>query len=595
MRVLTFMTALWLVMASMGCNSLLGNHEHGISTGSGGAIAEVTTGGASGTGGGGAGGATGNASAGSAGGDLSGPAATDGGDQNETGVDGPIVDAPGAELGACTNQCTAGAAQCASGGVQICKFQNGCAQWVTTAPCGANQACAVGTDGIPACQCKSNVCTQVGTVCQDAQAVATCAKDANGCFAIATSACDPGKSCSGMAPNATCALTCADSCSSGQKACMNGQLATCTLGGNGCRAYGTPVACGARQTCMGAAGSGACTCNADPTCAAAGNICTSATSTATCTADAQGCVYQSASSTCTGQGCVSGSCSGVCAPAAMQCVTGSNVTQTCGTNGQWGTATACPVATPICSGPGVCGVCAIGTTKCAATGNAVQVCGASGQWGTASACNAQACVTGKCVGICAPGATQCAAGSPKLQTCNSDGTWSSGIVTINQCGAVCSPATAQCVGPAGASQQTCDVNGQWGTAVVVAGKCGTVCSPGSTQCSGAVLQTCGSTGQWLTGAVTAGSCGAVCTPGFSGCGFAGSGSTAAWTCYPGNGACWWTWSAPNLVYQELCTASGQWTTNYCTTQCAGSGGGTFYSCKSLSVNSGTCINGGICP
>src|SRR5258708_23955451 len=135
-----------------------------------------------------------------------------------------------------------------------------------------------------------------------------------------------------MAPSAACSLTCTDSCSQGQKSCVSGGLATCTLGANGCWAYSTPVACASHQSCTGAAGAGACMCNQDPVCTTAGNICTSTTATATCSADPQGCIYKSAAATCTNQTCVNGQCSGVCAPSQAQC---SGATpQTC-VNGTW--------------------------------------------------------------------------------------------------------------------------------------------------------------------------------------------------------------------------------------------------------------------
>jgi hypothetical protein len=89
-------------------------------------------------------------------------------------------------------------------------------------------------------------------------------------------------------------------CSQGQTACVSGGLATCTLGSNGCWAFGTPVGCAsAHQTCTVSAGLPACTCKTDPVCTAAGNTCAGSTMLANCGQDQQGCFYASTMLTCT--------------------------------------------------------------------------------------------------------------------------------------------------------------------------------------------------------------------------------------------------------------------------------------------------------
>lgn len=107
------------------------------------------------------------------------------------------------------------------------------------------------------CTCAADpVCSTTSNTCASTSTLATCAKDAQGCFfESGTSACSNG-ACSGGA-------CCTNACSSGQTECVGGQIATCALGGNGCYAYGTAAACpGANQTCAGAAGSATCTCTA---------------------------------------------------------------------------------------------------------------------------------------------------------------------------------------------------------------------------------------------------------------------------------------------------------------------------------------------
>ncbi len=106
----------------------------------------------------------------------------------------------------CTDACVVGQSECANETVQMCQTQaNGCSQWVTIQMCGLRQTCSVS-----------------GTT-------------------------------------ASCAPVCTDSCNQGQSECVNDQIARCTLGNNGCRAYGPPTACpGVRQRCTGAAGSAQC-------------------------------------------------------------------------------------------------------------------------------------------------------------------------------------------------------------------------------------------------------------------------------------------------------------------------------------------------
>jgi len=258
-------------------------------------------------------------------GDATADSATDATMATASGVDsgtegGSVGLAP--DGSACTNACTAGLTQCAVGVVQSCQTgANGCTQWVTTTTCGTHETCTVtGADAgaTASCVCNSSECTEVGTVCQDSQTVATCAKDVSGCFyAASTSPCTAPMSCSGLTPSAACSLTCTNSCTQGQKSCVSGGLVTCTLGSNGCLAYSAPVACGAHQSCTGATGAATCSCNPNE-CVSANPVCAGSTAVATCGLDAQGCYYAVTSTACSAsQTCGGGSCN--CNPGLTNC------------------------------------------------------------------------------------------------------------------------------------------------------------------------------------------------------------------------------------------------------------------------------------
>jgi len=230
------------------------------------------------------------------------------GDGRET-SDAPVADSSPMDAiaetssAACTNTCTAGLTECAAGGgsVETCQTQSsGCTGWTVTTTCGSHETCST-TEGTATCTCDSTVCTQAGAQCESTTTLATCAKDTNNCLYVAsTSPCTSPETCGGTAPDAACALTCSNSCSSGQTSCISGELATCTLQGNGCYAYGTPAGCpSSHQTCTGAAGSAVCACNTDPVCGTTlGNVCVSTADVATCSADSQGCIFESTSSMC---------------------------------------------------------------------------------------------------------------------------------------------------------------------------------------------------------------------------------------------------------------------------------------------------------
>ena len=356
-----------MAMAAMACNGLLGNDSVSLWSGNDGGQNDGTLGDT------GAG-----ASVGDEGGDgtVDASMADESADTTMDATSAPETSSDatsdsGTDGGACTDECTAGAAECASGGgaIQKCEVQaNGCTQWVTTSTCGAHQACTGGS--APSCACTSSICAQAGAVCQDGQTLATCTIDGSSCpYVASTSTCPGAQSCSGTAPSAACSLTCTSSCTSGQTSCVSGGLATCTLGTNGCWAYGPPATCpSAYQTCTGSAGSAACTCKADAVCTTVGPACVSNSSLASCARDGYGCVYKASSSTCSNGACSGPSGSAACctntctigaAPACLS--TSSTQIQACATGGNGCTAlsaTACSsglvcerYATPACVDP----------------------------------------------------------------------------------------------------------------------------------------------------------------------------------------------------------------------------------------------------
>jgi len=109
----------------------------------------------------------------------------------------------------------------------------------------------------------------------------------------------------------------------------------------------------------------------------------------------------------------------VCGPAATQC-SGSSV-QTCGLNGQWESAVACPNDAPFCNALGLCNICQNGTTRCLFNG--VQTCTA-GTWGDTVACPASTpnCAAGVCgqppsCQVSAAGTSTCGPGGSGTESC----------------------------------------------------------------------------------------------------------------------------------------------------------------------------------
>jgi hypothetical protein len=430
----------------------------------------------------------------------------------------------------CTDSCTQGQTSCVAGGLQTCTLgKNGCWAYGPPAVCGAHQTCT-GAAGSAACTCNTDpACSGAGGTCVSSTTLSTCSTDAQNClYQSATSTCVNG-ACAGGA-------CCANGCTQGQTSCVLGQLATCTLGANGCWAYGLPGGCGAHGSCTGAPGTGACTCNTSPFCSTAGTACADATTLVTCSVDAQHCVYEAATSTCPAPGFCSGmapnaSCMAVCTDSCEQgqttCVEGQLATCTfangcwafglptpCGTNETCTAVTgaaACTCAAPFsscgdagtcntdtssdsnnCGGCGtVCGgvspACCNG--QCVDTNSNPNDCGTCGTVCTNGACGSGTC----CVNSCARGDTECAS-STTFESCalGSNGCWAYGT-TSTSC-----LQNQLCTGPVGKATCSC--------AAPYAALCGGVCTDTTSNPTN-----CGQCGTVCGAGCQAGTCVAGCT------------------------------------------------------------------------------------
>ncbi len=343
--------------------------------------------------------------------------------------------------------------------------------------------------------------------------------------------------------------------------------------------------------------------------------------------------YQNTGSACVNSACVAGTCQGVCSPQAIQCM--GNGVQTCDAMGAWGTAAACPAATPFCNPTGICGVCANGTTQCSAGG--VQTC-VAGAWLAPVACSGQACSNGVCTGTCAPNATECSGNS--VQTCDGTGHWSA---TVTSCGAqacvmgacqgVCSPGDSRCSGgtetcsTAGAwsaaqpcgSHQTCTGGGSAGAATCACNTDPTCKASGATCAGGATLDGCSqdaqgcfypstssacANGACFGSAGSAQCCTNACTSGSTRCGGLGVETCVA----QGNGCTAWNSGTACASTHQSCTGSGTCTCNTdpnCTSAsnvcqgttldtCAKDAQGCFYTASSAACGTNKTCQSGAC-
>jgi hypothetical protein len=245
-------------------------------------------------------------------------------------------------------------------------------------------------------------------MCQSGTTVATCATDANSClFVSTTQPCAPPQVCTGSAPSAMCGLTCTNTCTQGQKSCVNGGLATCAVGANGCFSFGAPVGCPAHESCAGPSGGASCQCVGDSICTGTIGPTCSGSTLVTCAKDATtGCNIQMSTQTCTNGACTGAAgkamcCTNACAPVnGKQCAAG-GVVQTCQvdpTTGctKWVNTSTCGT-NQVCTGAGQCS-CSAATTSCSGAcvdvnGIDVANCGACGiQCHTGFVCSGGQCV-----------------------------------------------------------------------------------------------------------------------------------------------------------------------------------------------------------
>ncbi len=155
--------------------------------------------------------------------------------------------------GVCTGACTPGAKQCSGNGVETCTSMG---QWGNPAAC-TNQTC-VGTACTGVCapgQTNPVSCGNCGTDTQTCdssgnwQSSGNCAGQGV-CSPNATQTCNTygTETCSPSCAWGACSCTATPVCTPGAKQCSGNGVQTC----DSCGQWGSPVACGAGQTCSGA-------------------------------------------------------------------------------------------------------------------------------------------------------------------------------------------------------------------------------------------------------------------------------------------------------------------------------------------------------
>jgi hypothetical protein len=333
----------------------------------------------------------------------------------------------------CSNTCTAGQKSCVSTEIATCALgSNGCDSYSPAVACASVNESCTGTAGSASCSCLVDpVCHTVGNTCSSNDTMTTtCAADAQGCIYNAGS-----KTCTnGACSNGAC---CTNSCTEGQKTCVSGNIETCTLGSNGCWAYGA-AGCPTHETCTGAAGSAQCTC-APSACTSAADFCSSTSVRTNCAQDGPTkCFYEPSptTTTCTNGACSNGACcTNTCTAGQKTCVGADLETCTLGSNGcySYGPAGACP-AHETCTG-------AAGSAQCTCVGNACT--------STAAVCVPETSTLADCV---QDSATKCFFESGTPTTCNS------GCSDGACCPLVCISGTTQCLLSTSTESQTCGVS-----------------------------------------------------------------------------------------------------------------------------------------
>jgi hypothetical protein len=259
-------------------------------------------------------------------------------------------------------------------------------------------------------------------------------------------ACPGRQSCQGTAPLAACKCpTTPGDCTGAGKACVNGTLVTCAVDANGCIYQSATTACATAEPCGGAFPSAACQCPAKPAaCTKAGTFCdpSNPKSVVTCAVDAAGCLVVASTTPCTQP------CAGTAGAA------------TCG---------ACPTPPAECTSAG---------TLC--SGGKLEKCGLDGNGCLASLSTTACPAPTTCAGslpdatcACPPVPAACAAGAGN--SCSADATSAITCGMMNGCLVVtntvacaspqlCAPGTGTCACPTVAACQAgagayCDATG----------------------------------------------------------------------------------------------------------------------------------------
>jgi hypothetical protein len=206
----------------------------------------------------------------------------------------------GAGVGACTcvaaPGCTVVGDTCSgSSSLHCAKDTDNCIFNQATTACGQRQTCN-GNTGL--CECNASTCGTPGTFCDSNSQLATCAQDANSCFFVSgtPTVCTSNETCTGSPGSASCSCNAAPgACTTGHAGtfCSTGtEVTTCVADAHGCVTSAGPTACGARQSCGGAAGSAACSCNPGPAgCTAPGTFCSSTGTQSLCQQDSDHCFF----------------------------------------------------------------------------------------------------------------------------------------------------------------------------------------------------------------------------------------------------------------------------------------------------------------
>ncbi len=408
---------------------------------------------------------------------------TRGGGGNRPGEEGGAGGAAGTDGGGMGGTGGAEGRGCKSsldcGGEGVCGPEKVCVDCVGAADCPDNHSC-VDYQCRPRCDSDRD-CVSAGLLCDKANGY--CVE------CLGPGECQAEQHC----VSGSCR---ADLCVGGSSACRDGAVVECSEAGD---AYGSPSACGSRQTCVEAGGEASC---ADWRCTAGAVECKD-NKVVTCSAD--GLVVESVVSCGAEQVCASGACQDrACVPSARYCKT-DGVYQ-CAADGLSSTLVASCGGGQYCdrSGEATCktGVCAPNQPAC--DGNNAATCNdnGSGYVSAGTPCGSNVCASGVCKPpVCAAAALKCQ--DEDVYQCASDRlSW-----TLRQdcaAGTYCDAASPACKAwlctpsqPAcdGNTARTCNGNGSGylagGAECVAPGK---TCSAGSCVAAGTEGPSCAGLG-----------------------------------------------------------------------------------------------------